>query len=64
MAENLGKWPSKRGPISKVRPSDGCARDAVPVAVGQWYNFHEVRGHLGNVDLDSDDAQLTRCGAG
>jgi hypothetical protein len=24
MAENLGKWPSKRGPITKIMPSDGC----------------------------------------
>ncbi len=51
MAENLAKWPSKRGPISKIRPSDGCARDAVPLAVGQWYNFHEFGWHLGNVGI-------------
>jgi hypothetical protein len=30
MAENLAKWPSKREPISKIGPSDGCGRDAVP----------------------------------
>ena len=24
MAENLDKWPSKRGPISKIRPSDAA----------------------------------------
>ena len=29
MAENLGEWPFKRGPVSKIRPSDGCGRDAV-----------------------------------
>ena len=39
MAENLGKWPSKRGPISKIRPSDGCGRDAVPLAVKWRYDF-------------------------
>ncbi len=49
MAENLGKWPSKRGPISKIRPSDGCGRDAVPLAVVRWYNFPEFECHLGNV---------------
>ncbi len=59
MAENLAKWPSKRGPISKIRPSDGCARDAVPLAVGQWYNFHEFGWHLGNVGL----GEAERCGA-
>jgi hypothetical protein len=49
MAENVGKWPSKRGPISKIRPSDGCGRDAVPLAVERWYDFHEFGCHLGNV---------------
>ncbi len=52
MAENLGKWPSKRGPISKFRPSDGCGRDAVPLAVDRWYDFHGFGCHLGNVGLD------------
>ncbi len=33
MAENLAKWPSGRGPIAKIRPSDGCGRNAVPLAV-------------------------------
>ncbi len=33
MVENLGKWPSKRGPISKIRPSDGCGRNAILLAV-------------------------------
>ncbi len=51
MAENLGKWPFKRGPISKIRPSDGCGRDAVPLAVGRWYDFHGFGCHLGNVGL-------------
>jgi len=46
MAENQGKWPSKRGPTSKIRPSDGCGRDAVPLAVERWYDFHEFGCHL------------------
>ena len=41
MAEYLGKWPSKRGPISH----------AVPLAVERRYNFHEFGWHLGNVGL-------------
>ncbi len=49
MAENLAKWPSGRGPISKTRPSDGCGRDAVPLAVERWYDFHGFGYHLGNV---------------
>ncbi len=56
MAGNLVKWPSKRGPISKIRPSDGCGRDAVPLAVKWWYNFREFGCHLGNVDSDGQAA--------
>ena len=51
MAGNLGKWPSKRGPISKITPSEGRGRDAVPLAVGWWYDFPEFGRHLGNVGL-------------
>ena len=51
MAEYLVKWPSGREPVSKIRPSDGCGRDAVPLAVEGWYNFHEFGCHLGNVGL-------------
>ena len=49
MAENQGKWPSKRGPIAKIRPSDSCGRDAVPLAVERWHDFHGFGCHLGNV---------------
>jgi hypothetical protein len=49
MAENLGKWPFKRGPISKIRSSDGCEGDAVTMAVKRWYDFPEFGGYLGNV---------------
>ena len=49
MAENPGKWPSKRGAISKIMPSDGCKGDTAPLALGLWYDFHEFGWHLGNV---------------
>ena len=49
MTGYLDKWPSKRGPISKIRPSDGCKGDGVPLAVGQWYDFPDFRGYLGIV---------------
>ena len=48
MAENLGMWPSKRGPISKIGPSEGCKGDAVPLTAEWWYEFHEFGWHLGN----------------
>ena len=51
MAENLGKWPSKRGPISKIRPSDGCGRYAVPLVVERWYDFHDFGCRPGNVGV-------------
>ena len=49
MAENPGNWPSKRGAISKIMPSDGCKGDTAPLALGLWYDFHEFGWHLGNV---------------
>ena len=48
MTENMGKWPSKRGPISKIRPSDGSGRVAVPLAEERRYDFPEFGGHPGN----------------
>ncbi len=48
MAGNLAKWPSKRGPVTKIMPSDGCKGDTVHLVVGRWYNFHELVCHLGN----------------
>ncbi len=49
MTDNMGKWPSNRGPISKFMPSDGCKGETIPLAVGEWYDFHEFGCHLGNV---------------
>ncbi len=52
MAENMGEWPYKRGPVLKIRPLDGCGGDAVLLAVERWYDFHEFGWHLGNVGLE------------
>ncbi len=41
MAENLGKWLSKRGPVTKIMPSIGCKGDIVPLALGRWYDSPE-----------------------
>jgi hypothetical protein len=49
MVENLGKWPSNRGPISKIRRSDGCGGDAFSMAVERWYDLHGFGIQLGNV---------------
>ncbi len=52
MVENLGKWPSNRGLISNIRPSDGCKGDAVPSTVVRGYDLRKPGGHLGNVGLN------------
>ena len=39
----------ERGPISKIRSSDGCKGDELPLAVYRWYDFHEFGCHLGIV---------------
>ena len=51
MAANLAKWPSNRGLISKIRPSDGCKEDTAPSAVVRGYDLCKPGGHLGNVGL-------------
>jgi len=49
MARKMTEWPSKRGAITKIMPSDGCKGDGVPLAVDQWYDFHEFGCYLGIV---------------
>ncbi len=56
MAEIRDKWPSKREPISKIRPSDGYGRGAVTLAVERWYDFPEFGRYLGNVGSNRDIA--------
>ncbi len=49
MARETTKWPSNRGPITKIMSSDGYKGDRVPLEMGPWCDFHEVGCHLGNV---------------
>ncbi len=51
MAGKMTEWPSKRGPIAKIVPWDGCKGDAVPLTVVKLYDFHEFGWHLGDVGL-------------
>ena len=46
MVKKMGKGPSEHGQLTKIRPSDGCRRDAVPLALGLWYDFHGFGSHL------------------
>ena len=45
----------KRGPITKIMPSDGCKGDTAPLALGLWYDFQGFGWHLGNVGREQDD---------
>ena len=58
MARKMTEWPSKRGPITKIMPSDGCIGDTVPLAVGKWYDFHEFGWYMGNIGEDKRGGRL------
>ena len=60
MARKMTEWPSKRGPITKIMPSDGCIGDTVPLAVGKWYEFHEFGWYMGNVGLKLLRKEVTK----
>ena len=49
MARKMTEWPSKRGPITKIMPSDGCKGNTVPSTVVRGYDLRKPGGHLGNV---------------
>ncbi len=49
MARKMAEWHPKRGPIAKIMLPDGVKGDTAPLALGLWYDFHEVGAHLGNV---------------
>ena len=51
MAGNLVKWRSKREPISKFGLSNGGKAGTAPLALEQWYDFHEYGWHLGNLGI-------------
>jgi len=51
MARKMTEWPSKRRPLTKIMPSDGCKGDTVPLALNRRYSFREFGCHLGNVGL-------------
>ena len=54
MAANLAKWPSNRGLISKIRPSDGCKGNTVPSTVVRGYDLRKPGGHLVVIWVMSD----------
>jgi hypothetical protein len=51
MAENMGKWPSGHGQLTKIRLSDGCGGKTITTAAQFEYDRHGSEGYLGNVGL-------------
>jgi hypothetical protein len=49
MAENMGKWPSAHGQLTKIRLSDGCVGKTITTAAQFEYDRHGFEGYLGNV---------------
>ena len=51
MAENMGKWPSGHGQLTKIRLSEGNGGTTITSAVQFGYDCHGFEGYLGNVGL-------------
>ncbi len=49
MTENMGKWPSGHGQITKIWPSGRCGGKTIPTAMQFGYDLREFGGYLGNV---------------
>jgi hypothetical protein len=49
MVENMGKWPSGHGQLTKIRLSDGCGGKTITTAAQFEYDRHGFEGYLGNV---------------
>ncbi len=52
MAENMEKWPSGHGQLTKIRLSDGCGGKTITTAAQFMYDRHGFEGYLGNVGLN------------
>jgi len=53
MARKMTEWPSKRRPLTKIRPSDSCKGDAVPWAGGTVVRFPRIRRSSGKYQIKS-----------
>ena len=51
MAENMGKWPSGHGQLTKIRPPEGYGGKTITTAAQSGYDRHGLEGYLGNVGL-------------
>ena len=49
MVRTMDEWHPKHRRITKIMLPDSVKGDTAPLALGLWYDFHEVGCHLGNV---------------
>jgi hypothetical protein len=61
MAENMGKWPSGHGQLTKIKLSDGCGGKTITTAAQFEYDRHGFEGYLGNVGLAMDTTLQSSC---
>ena len=52
MTRKFAEWASEHGPITKIRPSDGCGKKFFSTAVGSVHHRIRFEDYLGNVELD------------
>ncbi len=64
MTENLGPWPSKREPISKITPSVGCGENSVPSMIVRLYDLRKPGGDVDRGRLRRFDGSPCRAGPG
>ena len=50
MTRKFAEWASEHGPITKIRPSDGCGKKFFSTAVGSVHHRIRFEDYLGNVD--------------
>ena len=60
MTENMGKWPSGHGQLTKIRLSDGCGRRTITTAAQFGYHRHGFEGYQGYVGLREEAEQAIK----
>jgi hypothetical protein len=66
MAENMEKWPSGYGQLTKIRLSEGAGGTTITPAAQFGYDCHGFEGYLGNVGqrqrtASDETARLFEC---
>ena len=59
MTRKFAEWASEQGPITKIKPSDGCGEKFFSMAVVSGYDRMRFEDYLGNVDLMDNAGALS-----